>query len=644
MEEQKVSQEIDNNPYTMNDNLNDSSNYYNNGNKNPYENNGGNRKPNINRNVLLFYIIGFALILIFNWIIVPKIAESRIVPANYSQFRAMVEDQKVTEVSFDEDQILFVGVDDNARRTIYKTGKMDDPDIIKLLEKNNIDYAATIPEKPNMFLSFLLNWGLPILIIILLRNAMVKRIKGMQGGLFGKPEIKKYEPTSEKITFANVAGQEEAVDSLKEIVDYLKNPDKYSKVGAKCPKGALLVGPPGTGKTLIAKAVAGESHVPFYSMAGSEFVEMFVGRGAAKVRDLFDEAKRNAPCIIFIDEIDTIGKSRDTSGIGSNDEREQTLNQLLTEMDGFDGNIGIVVLAATNRPEVLDPALLRPGRFDRQVRVELPSLQDRVAILKVHAKDYVTEDNIDYDLIARSTAGASGAQLANIMNEAALRAVREGQDKVRLEDLQESVEVVIAGEQRKQDILSPEEKEIVAYHEIGHALVAALQTNSPPVQKITIIPRTSGALGYTMQVPESEKNLYSKEDFETHITTLCGGRAAEEIFFNTMTNGASNDIERATSLAKSMVTQYGMTKRFGMVKLQESGSRYMGDEGSMTVSQQTMKEVEDIVVSIINDCHEKARELIRNNQEAMTELSNYLLENETITGDEFMEIFNKYQI
>lgn len=644
MEEQKVSQEIDNNPYAMNGNSHDNRNNSNDGNKNPYENNNNNWKPNINRNVLLFYIIGFALIFIFNWIIVPKIAESRIVPANYSQFRAMVEDQKVTEVSFDEDQILFVGVDDNSRKTIYKTGKMDDPDIINLLEKNDVDYAATIPEKPNMFLSFLLNWGLPILIIILLRNAMVKRIKGMQGGLFGKQEIKKYEPTSEKITFANVAGQEEAVDSLKEIVDYLKNPDKYSKVGAKCPKGALLVGPPGTGKTLIAKAVAGESHVPFYSMAGSEFVEMFVGRGAAKVRDLFDEAKKNAPCIIFIDEIDTIGKSRDTSGIGSNDEREQTLNQLLTEMDGFDGNIGIVVLAATNRPEVLDPALLRPGRFDRQVRVELPSLQDRIAILKVHAKDYVTEDNIDYDLIARSTAGASGAQLANIMNEAALRAVREGQDKVRLEDLQESVEVVIAGEQKKQDILSPEEKEIVAYHEIGHALVAALQTNSPPVQKITIIPRTSGALGYTMQVPESEKNLYSKEDFETHITTLCGGRAAEEVFFNTMTNGASNDIERATSLAKSMVTQYGMTERFGMVKLQESGSRYMGDEGSMSVSQQTMKEVEDIVVSIINECHEKARELIGNNQEAMTELSNYLLENETITGDEFMEIFSKYQL
>jgi len=643
MEEQRVSQEIDNNPYAMNGNSHDNRNNPNDGNNNPYENNNGNRRPNINRNVLLFYILGFALILIFNWIILPKIAESRIVPANYSQFRAMVEDQKVTEVSFDEDQILFVGVDDNSRKTIYKTGKMDDPDIINLLEKNNVDYTATIPEKPNMFLSFLLTWGLPILLIFLLRNTMVKRIKGMQGGLFGKQEIKKYEPTSEKITFADVAGQEEAVDSLKEIVDYLKNPGKYSKVGAKCPKGALLVGPPGTGKTLIAKAVAGESHVPFYSMAGSEFVEMFVGRGAAKVRDLFDEAKKNAPCIIFIDEIDTIGKSRDTSGISSNDEREQTLNQLLTEMDGFDGNIGIVVLAATNRPEVLDPALLRPGRFDRQVRVELPSLQDRVAILKVHAKNYVTEDNIDYDLIARSTAGASGAQLANIMNEAALRAVREGQDRVRLEDIQESVEVVIAGEQRKQDILSPEEKEIVSYHEIGHALVAALQTNSPPVQKITIIPRTSGALGYTMQVPESEKNLYSKEDFETHITTLCGGRAAEEIFFNTMTNGASNDIERATSLAKSMVTQYGMTERFGMVKLQESGSRYMGDEGSMAVSQQTMKEVEDIVVSIINQCHEKARELIRNNQEAMTELSNYLLENETITGDEFMEIFNKYQ-
>jgi len=644
MDEQKVSQEIDNNPYAMNDSSHYNSHNRDEGNNNPYESNDGNRKPNINRNVLLFYLIGFALIFIFNWIIVPKIAESRIVPANYSQFRAMVEDQQVTEVSFDQDQILFVGIDDNARKTIYKTGKMDDPDIINLLEKNDVDYAATIPEKPNMFLSFLLNWGLPILIIILLRNTMVKRVKGMQGGLFGKQEIKKYEPTSEKITFADVAGQEEAVDSLKEIVDYLKNPEKYSKVGAKCPKGALLVGPPGTGKTLIAKAVAGESHVPFYSMAGSEFVEMFVGRGAAKVRDLFDEAKNNAPCIIFIDEIDTIGKSRDTSGIGSNDEREQTLNQLLTEMDGFDGNIGIVVLAATNRPEVLDPALLRPGRFDRQIRVELPSLQDRVDILKVHAKDYVTEDNIDYELIARSTAGASGAQLANIMNEAALRAVREGQDKVRLSDIQESVEVVIAGEQKKQDILSPEEKEIVAYHEIGHALVAALQTNSPPVQKITIIPRTSGALGYTMQVPESEKNLYSKEDFETHITTLCGGRAAEEVFFNTMTNGASNDIERATSLAKSMVTQYGMTERFGMVKLQESGSRYMGDEGSMAVSQQTMKEVEDIVVSIIKQCHEKARELISNNQEAMTELSNYLLENETITGDEFMGIFEKFQM
>ena len=644
MEDQKVPQEIDNNPYEMSDNSYEDGSNPNNENKSPYENNDENRKPNINRNVLLFYLLGFALILIFNWIIIPKIAESRIVPANYSQFRSMVENKKVTEVSFEEDQILFIGVDDNAKKTIYKTGKMDDPDIINLLEKNNVDYAATIPEKPNMFLSFLLTWGLPILLIFVLSNTMQKRIKGMQGGLFSKKEIKKYEPTSEKITFADVAGQEEAVDSLKEIVDYLKNPGKYSKVGAKCPKGALLVGPPGTGKTLIAKAVAGESHVPFYSMAGSEFVEMFVGRGAAKVRDLFDEAKKNAPCIIFIDEIDTIGKSRDTSGISSNDEREQTLNQLLTEMDGFDGNIGIVVLAATNRPEVLDPALLRPGRFDRQIRVELPSLQDRVAILKVHAKDYVTEDNIDYDLIARSTAGASGAQLANIMNEAALRTVREGQDKVRLVDIQESVEVVIAGEQRKQDILSPEEKEIVAYHEIGHALVAALQTNSPPVQKITIIPRTSGALGYTMQVPESEKNLYSKEDFETHITTLCGGRAAEEVFFNTMTNGASNDIERATSLAKSMVTQYGMTERFGMVKLQESGSRYMGDEGSMVVSQQTMKEVEDIVVSIINQCHEKARELIRNNKEAMTKLSNYLLENETITGDEFMEIFEKYQV
>lgn len=606
-----------------------------------YNNSNDDNGPNINKQVLNFYLISFLLILLFNWVILPKAAQSRIVQSTYSQFREMIEKDRVKEVIFQENMILFSGLTEDNEERIFKTGKMEDSELVSLLEEKDIRYSATIPEKPNAFLSFLVTWGIPILIFMWIRNSMRKRVAGMDASLFGKKSIKKYVPSNESTTFDDVAGQEEAEESLKEIVDYLKNPDKYSNIGAKCPKGALLVGPPGTGKTLLAKAVAGESHVPFYSMAGSEFVEMFVGRGAARVRELFQEAKKNAPCIIFIDEIDTIGKKRDT-GIGGNDEREQTLNQLLTEMDGFDGNLGIVILAATNRPESLDPALLRPGRFDRQIRVELPSLQDRLEILKVHSRDYVTEEGIDYNLIARSTAGASGAQLANIMNEAALRAVREGRDKVTLEDIQESVEVVIAGQQKKQDILSPEEKKLVSYHEIGHALVSALQSNSEPVQKITIIPRTSGALGYTMQVPETEKNLYSKEDMLTYITTLCGGRAAEEVFFSTMTNGASNDIEKATSVAKKMVTQYGMTERFGMVKLQESGSRYMSEEGSMTASQQTMKEVEDLIVEIINKCHNKARTLISDNKDAMEELSQYLLDNETITGDEFKDILKKY--
>lgn len=607
-------------------------------NKNQQEDNRG---PHINPSVLRFYLFGLVIILLLNFVIIPKIAESRIITSTYSEFRNMIAEDRVKEVSFDENQILFVALNKDGVERIYKTGVMDDPDIIKLMEEKSINYAATIPEPPNTFLSFLLTWGIPILLFIFLRYSMSKRVSSMQGGLFGKQNIKKYEPSHESKTFDDVAGQEEAEASLREIVDYLKNPDKYTKVGAKCPKGALLVGPPGTGKTLLAKAVAGESHVPFFSIAGSEFVEMFVGRGAARVRELFDEAKKHAPCIIFIDEIDTIGRSR-SSGMSTNDEREQTLNQLLTEMDGFDGNLGIIVLAATNRPEVLDPALLRPGRFDRQIRVELPSLQDRVAILKVHAKNYVIADNIDYELVARSTAGASGAHLANILNEAALRTVRHGRTVVTQEDIQESIEVVIAGEQKKQDILTPEEKQIVSYHEIGHALVASLQKHSMPVQKITIIPRTSGALGYTMQVPEEEKNLLSREDMLTYITTLCGGRAAEEVFFNTMTNGASNDIEKATSVAKSMVTQYGMTERFGMVKLQDSGSRYMGDEGSMSVSQQTMKEVEDIVVEIVSHCHNKATTLLRQHQDATHELAGYLLKHETITGEEFMEILTPY--
>lgn len=607
-------------------------------NNNQQEDNHG---PRINPNVFRYYLFGLIIIMVLNFVIIPKIAESRVLTSSYSEFRHMIEDNRVQEVSFDENQIMFIALNEDGIKRIYKTGLMDDPNIIQLMEEKNINYAATIPEQPNAFLSFLLTWGVPILFFIFLRRAMSKRVSSMQGGLFGKQNIKKYEPSHESKTFDDVAGQEEAEASLREIVDYLKNPDKYTKIGAKCPKGALLVGPPGTGKTLLAKAVAGESHVPFFSIAGSEFVEMFVGRGAARVRELFDEAKKQAPCIIFIDEIDTIGRSRST-GMSTNDEREQTLNQLLTEMDGFDGNLGIIVLAATNRPEVLDPALLRPGRFDRQIRVELPSLQDRVAILKVHAKNYVVADDIDYELIARSTAGASGAHLANIMNEAALRAVRLGKNIVTQEDIQESIEVVIAGEQKKQDILTPEEKQIVSYHEIGHALVASLQKHSMPVQKITIIPRTSGALGYTMQVPEEEKNLLSREDMLTYITTLCGGRAAEEVFFNTMTNGASNDIEKATSVAKSMVTQYGMTDRFGMVKLQDSGSRYMGDEGSMSVSQQTMKEVEDIVVEIIAHCHNKATTLLRQHQDATHELANYLLKHETITGEEFMEILTPY--
>ena len=522
---------------------------------------------------------------------------------------------------------------------------MEDPDIVRDLDKENVDYSAEITEKPSLFMSFIMTWGFPILLFFMLQRTFSKRMEnigGAAGGIFGGKKIEKYEPTGETVNFDDVAGQEEAEESLVEIVDYLKNPEKYTKIGAKCPKGALLVGPPGTGKTLLARAVAGESHVPFFSIAGSEFVEMFVGRGAAKVRELFDEAKKNAPCIIFIDEIDTIGKKRDSAGISGNDEREQTLNQLLSEMDGFDGNIGIVMLAATNRPEILDPALLRPGRFDRQIRVELPTLKDRIEILKVHARNYQMDDDIDYSLIARSTAGASGAQLANILNEAALRAVRMGHDKVRQEDIQESIEVVIAGAQRKQDILSPEEKKRVAYHEIGHALVSALQSHSEPVEKITIIPRTSGALGYTMQVPKDEKNLYTRDDLLNHIRTLCGGRAAEEVIFNEVSTGAANDIEKATDTARSMITRYGMADEFGMVKFQENESRYMGDEGNINCSEETRKEIDDLTVKIIKSAQEDARKMIANNRDAMKELSEYLLEEETITGKEFMEILAKY--
>lgn len=604
------------------------------------EDKDNNKRPKYN--LFRYYLISILAVFALNWLILPMLTQNSIEGSSYSDFRNNLSQNKIEEVSFKQDQILYKLKDD---KKIYKTGKMEDPDIVKDLEEKGVEYSSEIPEKPSLFMNFIMTWGFPILLFFLLQRAMTKRMQNLSGGgiLGGGKKIKKYEPSGETVDFDDVAGQEEAEESLVEIVDYLKNPKKYTDIGAKCPKGALLVGPPGTGKTLLARAVAGESHVPFFSIAGSEFVEMFAGRGAAKVRELFEEAKKNAPCIIFIDEIDTIGKKRDAGGFSGNDEREQTLNQLLTEMDGFDGNIGIVMLAATNRPEILDPALLRPGRFDRQIRVELPSLKDRIAILKVHARSYKMEEDIDYSLIARSTAGASGAQLANILNEAALRAVRMGQDKVRQEDIQESIEVVIAGAQRKQDILSPEEKKRVAYHEIGHALVAALQTGSEPVEKITIIPRTSGALGYTMQVPKDEKNLYTREDLINHITTLCGGRAAEEVIFNEVSTGAANDIEKATETARSMITQYGMADEFGMVKFQDSGSRYMGDNGNMNCSEETRKEIDDLMVKIVKSAQDNARKLIADNRDAMKELSEFLLEEETITGKQFMEILSKYK-
>jgi cell division protease FtsH len=599
------------------------------------------KKPDYN--IFRYYAIVILLILALNWWILPTVSENSITTVSYSEFKTMLNKDEIEQVKFEENQILFEKkTPKNSKKEIYKTGKMDDPQIVQELEQKNVKFGSEIVEKPSLFLSLLVTWGIPIFIFFMLRRTLMKRMGSMQGGMMKGKKIEKYDPTGEDVTFDDVAGQEEAEESLIEIVDYLKNPQKYERLGAKCPKGALLVGPPGTGKTLLARAVAGESHVPFYSIAGSEFVEMFVGRGAARVRELFDEAKKNAPCIIFIDEIDTIGKKRDSSGFAGNDEREQTLNQLLAEMDGFGRNLGIVILAATNRPEILDPALLRPGRFDRQIRVELPSLQDRIDILKVHARNYLMEDGIDYSLIARSTAGASGAQLANILNEAALRAVKMNHDKVTQEDIQESIEVVIAGAQKKQDILSPKEKKRVSYHEIGHALVAALQTGSAPVEKITIIPRTSGALGYTLQVPKDEKNLYTKDDLINHITTLCGGRAAEEVIFGEVSTGAANDIEKATEVARAMVVEYGMTEEFGMVRFQEQGARYMGDKGNMNCSESTLKEIDDLVVKIVKEAQIEARRLIADNRDAMKELAEFLLDKETITGREFMEILKKY--
>lgn len=595
---------------------------------------------NFNKPLLTYYIISILIILAFNWILLPIYMNSRVVDTTYSDFLINIENEEISGVKISSEEIVY-SVNKDDRKITYRTGKVDDPNLVSRLSEHNIPFTQEIPKKPNVFLTMLLSYGLPILIFASLgryfsRN-LNKKIRSSGLTIPGQGEVTVYEPEKDKKSFEDVAGQEEAKESLVEIIDYLKNPEKYQNVGAKCPKGVLLVGPPGTGKTLMAKAVAGEAEVPFFSIAGSEFVEMFVGRGAAKVRELFDEAEKHAPCIVFIDEIDTIGKKRD-SGFGGNEEREQTLNQLLTEMDGFEGNKGVIILAATNRPEILDPALLRPGRFDRQVRMELPDLHGREEILKVHLNSVKTADNIDINLIARMTSGASGADVANIVNEAALRTVRMGRDRVTTEDLQESVETVIAGAQKKNSIMSPKEKKIVSYHEIGHALVAASQTHSAPVQKITIVPRTSGALGYTMQVEQEDKTLISKTDALNQIEVLCGGRAAEELVFDEITTGASNDIERATSIARQMVTKFGMSPNFGMMSLEEGGSRYMGTSGQSNVSPETQTKVDEEVKNIIKSCYDNAKNILEENRDKLDELAAHLLKEETITGKEFMEI------
>ena len=609
--------------------------------------NTGNNKPQ--KSILYYYGLILLVVMVLNAVFFPSVMQRRVQEVEYSQFITMVDDGKVTEAAMDntDQQIIFVAKDTNGNDQYYKTGIFPDNNLIERLEAHDVKFGSEIPVQNSPLLNLILTWVVPILIFIVIGNLLSKTMMKKMGGLggpamtFGKANAKIYAETETGVTFDDVAGEEEAKDALTEIVSFLHNPDKYSAIGAKLPKGALLVGPPGTGKTLLAKAVAGEAKVPFFSISGSEFVEMFVGMGAAKVRDLFKQANEKAPCIVFIDEIDTIGKKRDNGGIGGNDEREQTLNQLLTEMDGFDGKKGVVILAATNRPESLDPALLRPGRFDRRIPVELPDLQGREAILKVHAKDVKTDGSIDYSAIARATSGASGAELANIVNEAALRAVRMGRTVVKQEDLQESVETVIAGYQRKNAVLSPYEKKVVAYHEIGHALVAAKQSNSAPVTKITIIPRTSGALGYTMQVEEGDKYLMSKEEAQNKIATLTGGRSAEELIFNTITTGASNDIEQATKLARAMITRYGMSREFDMVALETVTNQYLGGDTSLACSADTSAQIDKEVVELVKSGHEKAIGILKENMDKLHELAQFLLEKETITGEEFMEILNK---
>ena len=588
--------------------------------------------------LIYYYGIALLIIFLFNFVVSPLMMQKRVTEVDYGKFMKMIEDKEIGKVEVEDTQIIFTDKDEKA---IYKTGLMNDPTLTERLYESGATFAKNIEEKMSPIVSLLLTYGLPILIFFGLGQYLSKKMMSQMGGRnamsFRNSNARIYVPSTEGIHFDDVAGEEEAKESLKEIVDYLHNPKKYTDIGASMPKGILLVGPPGTGKTMLAKAVAGEAGVPFFSMSGSEFVEMFVGMGASKVRDLFRQAKEKAPCIVFIDEIDAIGKKRDGQ-IGGNDEREQTLNQLLTEMDGFEGNNGVIILAATNRPESLDPAPTRPGRLDRRVPVELPDLIGREAILKVHAKKIKVADNIDFHTIARMAVGTSGAELANIINEAALRAVRSGRTVVEQSDLEESIEVVIAGYQKKNAIMTDSEKKTVSYHEIGHALVAALQSHSAPVQKITIIPRTSGALGYTMQVEENDKVLMTKREIENKIATLTGGRAAEEIAFGEITTGASNDIEQATRLARAMITRYGMSEEFDMVAMETVTNQYLGGDTSISCSAETQKDIDKKVVEIIKAQHEKARKLLRDNRARLDELASYLYEKETITGTEFMEI------
>ena len=595
--------------------------------------------------LIYYYFVVLLCVMLFNLLLMPRILERQIRETDYGTFMSMAEEQNIGRVQVQDNQILFT---DKEGTAVYKTGLMYDPGLVDRLKDSGAIFSSEIIEETSPLLSVLLTWILPMVVFVVLGQFMSKKLMDRAGGgagamsfNMGKSNAKVYVKSSDGIKFSDVAGEDEAKENLTEIVDYLHNPDKYREIGASMPKGILLVGPPGTGKTMLAKAVAGEANVPFFSMSGSEFVEMFVGMGASKVRDLFKQAKEKAPCIVFIDEIDAIGQKRNTGGMGGNDEREQTLNQLLTEMDGFEGNTGVIILAATNRPESLDPALTRPGRFDRRVPVELPDLKGREEILKVHAKKIKVSDDVDFSKIARMASGASGAELANIVNEAALRAVRDNRKFATQSDMEESIEVVIAGYQKKNAILTDHEKLVVAYHEIGHALVAAKQTNSAPVQKITIIPRTSGALGYTMQVEEGNHYLMTKEELETKIATYTGGRAAEEVIFGSVTTGASNDIEQATKLARAMITRYGMSDEFDMVAMETVNNPYLGSDTSLTCSAGTQTRIDTLVVELVRAQHEKAVGLLRENRAKLEELAQFLYEKETITGEEFMNILGK---